>query len=123
MKSLKLESEQFLDCLNITGGIFDPLDGFMSYKEINSVLKDLYLLNSSPWTIPISLDVPYEIYLQKKQINNLMLEFDGEVVGSLEVDDFFELDQLSYVKAPYGTEDNKHPGVKQEMTKSKYRVW
>lgn len=122
MKTLKLESEQFLDCLNITGGIFAPLEGFMSFKEVNSVLKDLYLLNSTPWTIPISLDVPYEIYVQKNQINNMMLEFNGKVVGSLEVEDFFELDQLSYINALYGTEDGNHPGVKQEMTKSKYRV-
>ena len=122
MTTLKLKAEQFLDCLNIAGGLFNPLDGFMSFKEINSVLNDLYLLNGSPWTIPISLDVPYEIYFLKSQIDIISLEFDHKCVGSLEVDGFYELDQQTYIKALYGTEDEEHPGVKQEMTKSKYRV-
>ena len=119
---LKLTSEQFLDCLNIAGGFFYPLNGFLCQKEMQCILKNLCLVDGSPWAIPITLDVPYEIYKNKQSINTFSLKFNNEPVGFLEPTDFFQIDQEHYVQTLFGTNDKKHPGVKQELTKSKFRV-
>ena len=83
---LTLKSEQFLDCLNIRS-LFLSLDGFLCQKETLCVLDNLCLLDGSPWTIPITLDISYEIY--KDKINkNVILKFDNVSVGFIDIQDF-----------------------------------
>ena len=122
LNQLNLNFEQFLDCLNISGGLFNPLNGFLSENELKHVLEHLCLPDGECWIIPISLDVPEEIYKQKLSYGTLFLKFNQKIFGTLTVTDFFELDQEYYVKKLFGTNDLGHPGVQKELKKTRFRV-
>jgi sulfate adenylyltransferase len=118
----ELNEELMQDCINIANGVFYPLNGFMSSLDYHSVVNNMTLVNGDVWTIPIGLDVDHESYISAAELKKINLSFDGKVVAFIEVDDCYVVDIESDVQKIFGTNDNKHPGVKREKNKYKYRL-
>ena len=59
---IKLDTEHIQELHNIATGTFSPLEGFLTEKELTSVLKEMRLLSGIPWTVPIVLDFPGWMY-------------------------------------------------------------
>lgn len=123
MKMLYEVSDEILqDCINIALGIFYPLKGFMNSVNYKNVVNNMQLEDGSIWTIPISLDVDYDTFTKSKGLETLTLTFKGKEVAELKIEDLFEAELEDDIFKVYKTNDDKHPGVKKERSRSKYRV-
>lgn len=94
------------DIRNIGTGVFSPLEGFLCYNEVESVLKEGRLPNGVPWTIPILLPVDKGAFPGPGE--EVLLN-DTAVMT---VEEIFSLDTKKAVISVYGTDSVKHPGVK-----------
>jgi len=120
--SYELNEETLQDCINIATGLFYPLDGFMSSTDYHSVVNDMTLNSGDVWTIPISLDLDHDSYMKVVDLNRLHLSYDSKPIGYIEIDDCYMVDIEQDIIKIFGTDDIKHPGVKKELVRNKYRV-
>jgi len=100
-----------LDC--IAKGIFSPLEGFMGEEEALSSLETMHIRKTIPWTIPILLDVPSD-KAETIEIGEVVGLYSSEngLVGTITVQEKFQLDKKYLAEKVYSTTDEQHPGVK-----------
>jgi len=120
-RQIEINEETLQDVINIETGLFFPLVGFMNENDYKKVVDSCTLSDGKVFTIPITLDIPEEIYNQRKNINELELTVQGEVVANVSPESFFVVCDEDIEKV-YLTVDEKHPGVAKEKARSKYRV-
>jgi len=118
----ELNEELLQDCINIANELFYPLNGFMTSADYHSVVNDMTLGNGEVWTIPIGLDIDHDTYMKVIDSKILNLTFKSKPIAYLEIDDCYIVDTEKDIVKIYGTDDTKHPGVKKELLKFKYRV-
>ena len=118
----ELNEELLQDCINISTGLFMPLNGFMNSSDYHSVVENMLLSSGEVWTIPIGLDVNHDVYLKAVDSKELFLTFQGKRIALLEIDDCYIADTDKDVLKVFGTSDETHPGVKKEKNRFKYRV-
>ena len=83
----EINSEILQDCINISMGLFKPLSGFMNSEDYTSVINDMCLANGTAWTLPLTLDVNYEIFV--KEINQkLILTYKKNPVAYINIQTF-----------------------------------
>jgi sulfate adenylyltransferase len=119
--STKLVRETLDDLVNLELGLFWPLQGFMSSHDYHSVVEHMTLSDGSVWTIPITLAVDHATFLKAADADRLHLTFEGREVGFIHVEDCYRVAKKD-VRLVFGTEDPVHPGVRQETTRSEYRI-
>jgi len=107
---------------NIGDGAFSPLNGFLNSADYNSVVQDLHLKDGSPWSIPITLEIPTGDIEAVKRATEIRLMYDSEEVCVINVDDVFEVDFDKDLKKIFGTDADKHPGVDKESRRSRWRL-
>ena len=122
MIRFNLNEEQLQDCLNLHLGLFYPLKGFMNQKDYNSVVKKMQLSNYDIWTIPITLDIDGSTYQKCRNSSKLQLFYKSKIVGILQISDLYTIDIKNDIKKVFNTIDPKHPGVRKELSKHKFRV-
>lgn len=111
MNIIELSYDQYLEFEKISIGSFAPLDGFMTQAEFVSVVENMRLPNSEPFTLPVTLD------LTTKQFNDLSVDeeitllYRGVEVGIMRIQESFECEKMNVAEAIFGTTDIKHPGV------------
>ena len=110
----KIES----DIIQITNGTYSPLDRFMNYDELQSVLDNNQMRDGTVWTLPILLQLnnrQKNNYLNNEEIA-IKSERTGRVFSILKVEKMEELKDIkNIVKKWFGTDDLEHPGVNQFM--------
>ncbi len=95
----------------IASGVFSPLCGFMNEKDFTSVIEKGRLANSIPWTIPVVLAITEEQRNQIDKVDQILLEFNGQIYASMDVESIYQPDKETWVKKIYQTDDKSHPGV------------
>ena len=115
----KIES----DVIQIANGTYSPISKFMNYDELVSVLNNNELANGIVWTMPIIFQIDED--QRKKCINNSQLALKSEITGELfaiiEIDDIEKVKQSNKIaKLWFGTDEMRHPGVKNFMKNGKY---
>ncbi len=121
-KFINVDNDTFLDIRNILNGVFSPLKGFLGAKDYHSVVKKMHLTSGSPWTIPITLDVPKEqgkILVKEKRV---ALRYEDKIIAYLLPEDLFEVHYSQDISRIYGTKDGKHPGVNKEINRNPFRL-
>ena len=118
----ELNAELLQDCINIVNGLFYPLKGFMSSSDHNMVVDQMALSTGEVWTIPIGLDVDFDTYVRSTKSDQLILTYNYKDIGCVEIDDCYIIDIGKDVLNVFGTDDIKHPGVKKESNRYKYRI-
>lgn len=118
--SLEISYEQFLDFYQIVTGGYSPINGFMSSDDINSILHDNRLINSTVWTLPIILQVNKNDFENVGFDETIRLCFKEKPIGCLKLKEKFILDIDNYCHAIYGLNDENHPGVKMVKLGGKY---
>ncbi len=100
-----------LDC--IAKGIFSPLEGFMGEEETLSSLETMHIRKNIPWTIPILLDVPKNT-ADTLEIGEMagLYNSENQLIGTILVQEKFQLDKKYLAEKVYATRDENHPGVK-----------
>lgn len=116
-----IDEETLQDIINIETGLFYPLTGFMTENEFRMVVDNYKFSEGQVFTIPITLDIPQELYDHIEIGERLSLVFDNNAVAEITVKSKFAISDADLNKI-FLTTDDSHPGVKKEHGRSIYRV-
>lgn len=119
--NVTIDEETFQDIINIETGLLAPLTGFMGEADFRSVVDTCKLAGGQVFPIPITLDVPKEIWHQTTTGSRLFLEVAGKTVAEIEVESKFCITDKD-IKAIFKTTEEAHPGVGKEKRRSSYRI-
>lgn len=120
---VKIPKEHIQELVNIATGVFSPLEGFLSRKELKSVLDKKRLSIGVAWTIPIVLDIPGFIYPEiRKQRQISLMDDRGVILAVMDVEDVYKYDKKNFAKKVYGTLELSHPGVEKVLAMGDYLV-
>ena len=118
--SLQLSSRHLCDLELIMNGGFNPLNGFMSKSDYNSVIQNMRLNDGSLWPMPITLDVD-DKFISKisKSAKIALRDKEGFILAVLSIEDVWKPDLELEAELVFGTKDIKHPGVHYLLKTSK----
>ena len=98
----------------IADGTLSPLTGPMTKPVYDKVLADSVITHNGfdyAWTIPLAFPLSADLATAVLAGQTVALENpDGEIVGTVDVEDVYPWDKAEYVKAVYGTDRTDHPG-------------
>ncbi|KAJ4865134.1 ATP-sulfurylase domain-containing protein [Trichoderma breve] len=116
LPALVLSERHLCDLELILNGGFSPLEGFMTEKDYNRVVKENRLESGLLFSMPITLDV------NQAQIDELSIKpgarltlrdfRDDRNLAILTVEDVYKPDKVQEAKLVFGSDDDTHPGVK-----------
>jgi sulfate adenylyltransferase len=116
LPQVRLDARTAADAELIATGALSPLDGFVRKAEYLSVIREMRLPGGLVFAIPITLSVPRAAAAELKEGRDAALVGEGgQLVGTIAVDELFELDRDLEAREVYRTNDAKHPGVKYLM--------
>jgi sulfate adenylyltransferase len=112
LPGLALNARQLCDVELLLNGAFSPLEGFLTRRDYESVLKDLRLVDGTLWPIPITLDVS-EAFAASIDVGAsiALRDIEGVPLAVLDVEDIYFPDRLIEAREVFGTTDDTHPGV------------
>jgi sulfate adenylyltransferase len=121
--SWTLTQRQQCDLELLMNGAFNPLKGFMTQADYDSVIDELHLADGTLWPVPVVLDVG-EAFAEKLSPGDKVALRDGEgfMPAVLTVEDVYRPDLAREADKVYGCSDPEHPGVRylQENTNPVY---
>jgi sulfate adenylyltransferase len=103
--------EQRLDLENVACGIYSPLTGPLLQNDYLTVLAKGRLLDDTPWTIPILLDVDEEKSKEIAEGDRVSISSSGDTFAVLDVEEKYSWDKKTHCQRIYKTCDIRHPGV------------
>jgi len=114
LKKVSVTDRVARECIDLAYGFFTPLQGFMGKADVESVCKEMTLLNGTLWPIPIVFDITNKEIKEKgiKEKDDILLTHQGNALAILEIEEIFNYNKLALEQAVLGTTDLKHPGVK-----------
>ena len=117
-----LNDELLQDFVNISSGLFSPLRGFMDRADYASVTQTCAMKNGEVFPLPITLDVDFQTYKAAKTGDTIVCTYRSSEIGSIAVEDRFEIDPKADAMAVFKTIDSAHPGVAREMRRFPFRI-
>lgn len=117
----EIDEETLQDIINIETGLLYPLDGFMGKEDFRSVIDQYTMSDGQVFTIPVTLDVPRQLYSEIQENSTIELLMGHETVAEIEVESKYEMTNADIFKV-FCTLDDNHPGVNKEKRRSPYRV-
>jgi sulfate adenylyltransferase len=109
LPSLPLTAAEAADLRALATGAYSPLSGFMGAKDHASVVESMRLPDGTLWPIPVCLGLPDGVRVDGSHL--LLRSEQGELLGTLEIEDIFDRDRAAEAELVYGTTDPAHPGV------------
>jgi len=125
LKMIKVNTRIESDILQITNGVYSPLNRFMNYDELKLVLNNNRLRDESYWTMPILFqsNVGKKFRLIKNQRIGLISEKSNRLFAFLDVEKVEKIKDIEKIsKDWFGTEDLEHPGVDQFVRSGNYII-
>ena len=107
-----LTPRQICDLELLMNGGFNPLKGFLSEADHNSVVETMRLEDGSLWPMPITLDVS-EAFAEKLNIGQdiALRDQEGVILATMTVTDRWMPDKAKEAKLVFGADDLAHPAV------------
>ena len=107
-----LTQRQICDLELLMNGGFNPLKGFLSKDDYDSVVNTMRLKDGSLWSIPITLDVSEE-FSKKLEIGQqiALRDQEGLILGTMTISHLWEPNKSHEAKMVFGTNDETHPAV------------
>lgn len=118
---IDINEETLQDVINIETGLFYPLTGFMGAEDFHSVVETYKLEDGQVFTIPVTLDVPKNVFDRLSVHDELEFLFHEDVVAKMSVESKYVMTDCDIEKV-FMTLDEKHPGVWKEKNRNPYRV-
>ena len=112
LPKIEINTDLSEDVLNISNGVFSPLEGFLYDNDLESVVKEKRLADDTPWTIPILLDFDKQDIKDLKEGDAVLLtNKENGVLAQLDIDEIYTYDKKTLAQEIYHTKDTDHPGV------------
>ncbi|MDQ1363225.1 MAG: sulfate adenylyltransferase, partial [Pseudomonadota bacterium] len=108
-----LNQRQLCDLEMLLSGAFNPLTGFMTQADYDSVLGASTLANGLLWLIPVTLDLSkkcLDALGDNKQIG--LCDHEGFMLAVMDVESIWPVNKDREADVIYGTRDQEHPGVR-----------
>lgn len=111
---IALSSLNVSDLIMLGIGAFSPLEGFIGSTDYGCVVENMRLSNNVLWPIPITLAVGKEEDSRLKEGQEVALVDSqrDEILATMVVEEKYSYDRQVEARNVFGTEDQKHPGVK-----------
>ena len=109
-ETIKVDSYAESDIKQILFGTFLPLDRFMNFKEINSVLDKNKLIEGAVWTLPIVLPIKESKKILKNKTYKIINEKNKELCA-MKIDSIFKIDDNKVYQKWFSTNNMNHPGI------------
>jgi sulfate adenylyltransferase len=115
LTSVPVSAADLSSVYRFADGTLSPLTGPMVSAQWNQVLEDSTVDSGGSkyaWTIPIALPVTAELAAQLSAGQTVALKCpEGNIVGTVALEDVYEWDKPTYLKSVYGTDRTDHPGA------------
>ena len=112
LPKLEINTDLSEDVINISKGVFSPLEGFLYDNDLECVVKEKRLADDTPWTIPILLDFDKQDLKEIKEGDTILLtNKENGLLAQLDIDEIYTYDKKTLAQAIYHTKDTDHPGV------------
>ncbi|MFQ5623365.1 MAG: bifunctional sulfate adenylyltransferase/adenylylsulfate kinase [Paracoccaceae bacterium] len=112
LPSWDLTQRQICDLELLMNGAFNPLKGFLSQRDYESVVDDMRLADGRLWPMPVTLDVSEEFAASIDVDQDIALrDPEGVILAILSVTDKWTPDKPHEAKAVFGADDIAHPAV------------
>jgi sulfate adenylyltransferase len=117
-------SRETSDLIMIGIGAFSPLRGFMDKKDWRLVCDDLKTADGTFWPIPVTLSVSQEKSREIREGQEIALVDgdQGQLIGSMVVEERYTIDKRHECQAVFRTDDTKHPGVAKVMAQGEVNL-
>ncbi len=110
---VQLDARAVSDLEMIAIGGFSPLTGFMNQADYDQVVTEMRLADGTVWSIPITLSVTEEVAAELEEGSYIRLDDpSGQYIGVLQLSEKYHYDKKREAINVYGTDEEKHPGVK-----------
>ena len=111
LPAVELDAWALSDVEMIAIGGFSPLEGFLTKRDYESVVKTARLANGTVWSIPVTLAVTAEQARGLKP-GDVALKTQGTLVAILHLEELYTPDKRQEAQQVLRTTDESHPGVK-----------
>jgi sulfate adenylyltransferase len=112
LPSLDLTPRQICDLELLMNGGFNPLKGFLSEKDYDSVVNTMRLADGSLWPIPITLDVNQKFADSIEVGQDIALrDQEGVILAMMSVTDKWLPNKAHEAEKVFGADDSAHPAV------------
>ena len=110
--SWDLTPRQTCDLELLMNGGFNPLKGFLSQADYESVVDTMRLADGKLWPMPITLDVQ-EAFADKLEIGQdiALRDQEGVILATMTVTDRWVPNKAHEAKMVFGADDSAHPAV------------
>ncbi|HKK97718.1 MAG TPA: adenylyltransferase, partial [Marivita sp.] len=107
-----LTPRQICDLELLMNGGFNPLKGFLSEEDYNSVVENMRLADGALWPMPITLDVS-ESFAESLELGQdiALRDQEGVILGTMTVTDRWTPDKSREAEKVFGADDQAHPAV------------
>lgn len=119
-KKIYINADTCEDILNISNGVFSPLKGFLGYNDLENVLFEKRLINDTPWTIPILLDLNKDNFKEGDTI--LLINDEIGLKSQLDIEEIYTYDKKKIAEKIFGTIEIDHPGVANLMKSKEHFI-
>ncbi|MEM8842639.1 MAG: bifunctional sulfate adenylyltransferase/adenylylsulfate kinase [Pseudomonadota bacterium] len=110
--SWDLTPRQICDLELLMNGGFNPLTGFLSEADYNSVVDTMRLANGALWPMPITLDVGQDFADKVEAGQDIALrDAEGVILAIMSVTDKWSPDKSHEAEKVFGADDVAHPAV------------
>ncbi len=112
LTSWDLTPRQICDLELLMNGGFNPLKGFLTEEDYNSVVNTMRLADGSLWPMPINLDVSEDFAASLEIGQDIALrDQEGVILGTMTVTDRWEPNKALEAEKVFGADDLAHPAV------------
>ncbi len=107
-----LTARQVCDLELLMNGGFNPLKGFLSEADYDSVVTTMRLTDGNLWPIPVTLDVT-EAFAGKVEVGQdiALRDQEGVILATMTVTDKWEPNKAKEAEHVFGADDLAHPAV------------
>ncbi len=112
MPSWDLSPRQICDLELLMNGGFNPLKGFLSEADYDSVVDSMRLTDGTLWPMPITLDVSEDFAASVEVGQDIALrDQEGVILAILSVTDQWHPNKSREAEKVFGADDEAHPAV------------
>ncbi len=112
LTSWDLTPRQICDLELLMNGGFNPLKGFLSQQDYESVVDTMRLADGALWPMPINLDVS-EAFAENLELGQdiALRDQEGVILATMTVTDRWVPNKAHEAEQVFGADDSAHPAV------------